>query len=226
MAEVYRKSVNRKQVRYIVGGDKKHQLFVSDLVEHFGRGFLSKKGIRVKKTRVAGQARRLIAGSDISKLNLVPVTKAKKKGFKVEAVIRLPEKAKDKPLLGVLNHVDRHARDFDKVNEQVLRGEFARLCSKIAGRLIESRKLSKKDIENSDRWIYREVHRTIYFEFDRILGHKLEKRGRSLKDFNLGYGTHTGNYIDCIVKAGMLSELLAVARKMINNTDKTGKTNH
>jgi hypothetical protein len=226
MCNVQKKNVEGASIRYIIGKDKRHQLFVSDLIDNFGEGFFKQYGAGLKTSRVAGKLRRLIPGSAVGKLDLVPkkaAKKAKEKPLKVRATIRISAKAKDKPLLGVLKNTDRHVRDFDAVNEQMLRSDFSKICARIAKDLIDARGLTKKAIDDSDRWVYREAHRTIYFEFDRIVGRKLKNAGRELKDYGLGYGSHKGNYIDNIAKAGMLHELLAVARKMINNTDKTGK---
>jgi hypothetical protein len=49
-------------VRYIIDDNKDHRLFVSDLVEIFGRGFLDLPRVKrvVTKRRIAGQTRRLI----------------------------------------------------------------------------------------------------------------------------------------------------------------------
>jgi hypothetical protein len=49
-------------VRYIIDNNGDHRLFVSDLVDTFGRGFLDRPRMknRVSKRRIAGQTRRLV----------------------------------------------------------------------------------------------------------------------------------------------------------------------
>lgn len=70
--------------------------------------------------------------------------------------------------------------------------------------------------------MYREAFRTLYFEFDRIVAVRLHKVGKTLRDIGLGYANKNGqNYIERIAEAGLLHELLAVAKSMLLNYDNT-----
>lgn len=210
-----------KECRYVNLQGLRHY-YVSDIIKHFGRGFLSfveDKNIIMMKLRDnnVNATRRLIRASLIDHNKLVTleskrkaITKAKNKAVQV--------KHKTREAVGFTKpeQAARFLRDADTARDEMLRKEIHNLCMNKSVDDINARNLTNSDIKNSDRWVYRESYRTLYHEFDRIIGNRLKRIGATLSDYGLGYAfkKNASRYIDNIAKVGLLPELYTMAKAL------------
>lgn len=203
------KGIVYHQVKHNNNSQRRRLVTASDL-ENLCKGFTvapKKTKNTVKKTKQKIEAQ--------TKTKTETKLKTKKNVVKVDT--KNQPKAKVRVLPKITAHsAARKVHSLDKTKEMVLRKDIQRLCKKHTANTINNEDVSSKDIEASDRWVYREAYLMLYREFDRVTANLLKKSGKKLEDIGLGYKKNTDNvtYIDRVVKAGLLSSLHNVAQVM------------
>jgi len=135
----------------------------------------------------------------------------------VKAKVRTDEPAVKNNKVGIDDKPK--AMDLNTARVNGYKEEIKRLCGRMSRRQIKEDKITFKDIQDSDREVYREPYRTLYHQFDVVLGELLAQNGYKLEDYGLGFklDKNTNNYLDRVAKAGFIAKLHAVAKNLYGN---------
>lgn len=209
-------STDKLRSTYING---KKAYFVSDIASNFGERPVTKlveyKAIFTERVKYNNnsQTRRLVFHRDLQRLGSELATQ--------EAPKRAQAKRPELPVLTVAD-VRKLSLSIQEEKNKMLKEEIKSLCKRYSDQEIRQKGLSRKDVEDSGRWQYRESWRTLYSTFDRYMRAELKKVNATLEDIGLGHAKKDGEktYLDSIADAGQLESLHVIAQALfgqINN---------
>lgn len=109
--------------------------------------------------------------------------------------------------------------NLDEARIHSYKEEIKRFCNRAAREQIKYNKMTLAEIEAGNREVYREPYRTLYHQFDMIIGALLSQRGQTLGDYGLGFklDKNSINYLDRVAKAGFIVTLYNVAKALYGN---------